>query len=348
MVTILTTVAVIGVLIFIHEMGHFMAARAIGVGVHEFSLGFGPVLAKWKRGMTQYSIRIIPLGGFVRLAGMHPHEEDNEEAEPVEEGQALIDRSVKERMFVFGAGSGMNFILAAVIFTMIFAFMGQSEATLVVDSVAPDLPAEEAGVQPGDRIVALDGHAPASWMDMVEIVQGSKGQMIEIEVQRNGEIRSFQLEPASHPEDPSLGAIGVHPVVEHHSLGLLQSAAEGFRMTGLVIVGLIQGIIMLIRGGSDFQVISIVGIGQEIGTATRMGVFNLLFLTAGLSVSVGFTNLLPIPALDGSRLVFLGVEAVRGRPVDPDRENFIHFVGFAFIMLLTVFIIYRDIARLGG
>lgn len=345
MSTVLTTILVIGVLIFIHELGHFWAARRVGVLVHELSLGFGPLVFSRTRAQTQYSLRLFPLGGFVRLAGMHP---DETEDPGVREEQAFVHRSVGERMLVMGAGSGMNFVLAIVLFAVVFALMGQSEATLVVEDVEPGFPAAEAGIRPGDRVISIDGIRTDSWMDLVEVVQGAVGRTIEVVVERQGQTHQFHIAPAPHPQDPDLGAIGVRPVVETRSLTLPQAALQGLQMTGLVIIGLVQGIAMLVQGGSDFQLISIVRVGQEIGTATRMGLANVLFLTGGLSVSVGFTQLLPIPALDGSRLMFLGLEALRGRPVNPEKENLIHFVGFAFLMLLTVFIIYRDIAGLGG
>ncbi len=345
--TIIASVLVIGALIFIHELGHFLAARRVGVGVYEFALGFGPRVFGFTRGITDYSLRLIPLGGFVRMAGMHPGEED-EEGHDLPPRRSFSQRTVLERMFVISAGSGMNFILAMVLFTVLFGFMGISEALPEVESLEAGFPADQAGMAPGDQVLAIDGQEIRSWDHLVLLIQGSVGDELRVNVERDGELLTLTLVPVPHPDDPATGVIGIRPVVRTKNLGLVQSIGQGFRMTGLVIMGFFHGLAGMFQGTQGPEVVGIIGIGQEIGAATRMGLPNLIFLAAVISASLGLINLLPIPALDGSRLVFLGFEGFRGRPVDPDKENFIHFVGFAVLLALAVIIAYRDIVRLGS
>lgn len=344
--TLLATILVLGLLIFIHELGHFLMARRVGIAVYEFALGFGPTVFQLERGLTTYSLRAVPLGGFVRMAGLNPALED-ERDNALRPEQHFWRRSVAERMLVIGAGSTMNFILAVVLFAIIFMSLGLSDATLYVDEIEPTYPAHTAGVRPGDRVHAVDSEVLESWSQLVSIIHRSKGELLAVELERDGTFVHLEITPRGHPDDPQLGIIGIRPAFTVEYPGLLQALAESVLMTGQVVVGFVQGIAQLFVGARAPEVIGIIGIGQEIGQATRMGLENVLFLAAVLSANLGLINLLPIPALDGSRLVFLSIEGIWGRPVNPDRENFIHFIGFAVLIALALFVAYRDLLRLG-
>lgn len=343
MQTLLLTVVVFGVLIFIHELGHFLAARRAGVRVHEFALGFGPRLLGWRRGHTQYSVRALPLGGFVRMAGMHPGEEDLAEVPPAER---FLHKPVGARAAIIFAGPAMNLALAALLFTILFGWVGVPEFRLVVAEVLPGSPAEQAGLRPGDRLLAVDGDPLAEWPELVQRVQSSPGRPLRLTVERAGQRLELTVTPRPHPSDPRRGVIGVRPEIVQVRRPALAAVRDGLAWTARVTVGFVDALVRLARGQGGSEVIGPVGIGQQLGEAAQAGWAQLLFFAAVLSANLALVNLLPIPALDGSRLLFLAVEAVRGRPLDPEKEHVIHLIGFALLLLLGIVITYRDILRL--
>lgn len=343
MQTLLVTVVVFGVLIFIHELGHFLAARRAGVRVHEFALGFGPRLFGWRRGSTQYSVRALPLGGFVRMAGMHPAEEDVDAVPPRER---FSDRPVGARAAIIAAGPAMNLVLAVALFVALFGLVGVPEFRLVVAEILPGYPAEHAGLRPGDRLLAVDGDPLDDWPELVRKVQESPGRPLRLSVERGGQTLEITVVPRPNPSDPGRGMIGVRPVIVQVRRPAAAAVRDGLTWTARVAVGFVDALGRLVRGRGGSEVIGPVGMGQQLGEAAEAGLPQLLFLAAVLSANLALINLLPVPALDGSRLLFLAVEAVRGRPVDPQKENVIHLIGFALLILLGIVITYRDILRL--
>ena len=314
--TLLVTVVVLGGLIFVHELGHFLAAKRAGVHVHEFALGFGPTVLSFRRGETTYALRLLPLGGFVRMAGMHPEEED---LDAVPEGRRFMGKRVSQRLGIIGAGPLANLLTSVTLFVVVFSLLGIPTSTLTVDQVEPGYPAGEAGFQPGDRIVAVDGRTVDAWEDLVEIVRASPGRRIVVTIRRGGESLDLPVTPAADPEG-GFGVIGIRPRAEIRHLGFAESVVQGFAWTGRVAVAFVDAIGGMITGGAQGELVGPVGIGAEIGQATQRGLPNLIFLTALLSANLGLVNLLPIPALDGSRLVFLVLEGLRGGPSTPTRR----------------------------
>lgn len=341
LVTVLATVLVFGVLILIHELGHFLAARRAGVRVHEFALGFGPRLLSTRRGNTMYSLRAVPLGGFVRMAGMHPVEDDWDDIPPRER---FLDQSIGTRASIIAAGPAMNILLAVLLFALVFSAVGLAEPTLRVARVSPGMPAQEAGLQPGDEITAVAGRPVNNWEQLARGIQGRPGEPTELEIIRDGERLTLTVTPLE--QAPGYGIIGIEPEIINKRTPPLQAVGEGILWTGRVIVSFFDGLARLFAGQGGADIIGPVGIGQHIGEATRMGLANVLLLAAVLNANLALINLLPIPALDGSRLVFLVWEWIRGRPVDPDKEGFVHFVGFALLLVLAILITYRDILNL--
>jgi len=342
--TLLVTIVVLGGLIFVHELGHFLAAKRAGVHVHEFALGFGPTILSFRRGETTYALRLLPLGGFVRMAGMHPEEED---LASVPEGRRFMNKPVTRRLGIIGAGSLANLLTAVVLFVVVFSVLGVPATTLTIDAVEPGYPAQAAGFEPGDRIVAIDGRVVEGWEDLVAAVRANPGRPLVLTVRRGEETLELPVTPAADPED-GRGVVGLRPRIETRHYGFTASVAQGFIWTGRVAVAFVNAITGMIGGGLEGELVGPVGIGAEIGQATRQGLPNLVFLTALLSANLGLINLLPIPALDGSRIVFLVLEGLRGRPLDPNKEGLVHLLGFALMLVLLLVVSIRDVARLFG
>ena len=339
------TVAVFALLIVIHELGHFWAAKRSGVLVYEFAVGFGPRLAGVRWGETEYSLRLLPLGGFVRMAGMQPDEEGLDQVPPA---RRFLQRPLGDRARIVAAGPVMNVVLAVLLFAVVFAGIGVPSPLPVVGAVEPGYPAEAAGLRPGDRIVAVDGRDVRQWEDVVKAIQDSAGRVITLTVRRDEQRLDIRVTPRPDPRRPGTGIIGIRPATETVRTGVGEALRLGAQHTYQVAAGFILALGRMLTGQGGIDVIGPVGIGQQIGEAAQMGLSQVILLAAVLSANLALVNLLPIPALDGGRLLFLTVEAVRGRPVDPEQENLIHFLGFALLMLLAIFITFRDILRLNA
>lgn len=340
METLIASVIVFGLLVFFHELGHFLVAKLVGINVHEFSLGFGPKLLSLPRGETSYNLRAFPLGGFVRMAGMDPAEENY-----AEEERGFNKKTVGQRIGVIFAGPLMNFVLAVFLLAVIFMTYGVPDRpTNRVQDLLPGKPADVAGIRPGDVIVEIDGKRVETWDQLSKTVGASPGRELNITVERGKERLTFKVVP--YQDEKGLGKIGIHPAPQ--KVDPLTALASGTRFTGLISYQIVEylgrGIarqVPLELGGP----VRIVATINEAVQSTSWFV-NLMSLSAFLSVSLGLFNLFPIPALDGSRILFLLLEKVRGRPVEPQRENFIHMVGFGLLILLIVVITYHDILQL--
>ncbi|HHY95729.1 MAG TPA: RIP metalloprotease RseP [Firmicutes bacterium] len=338
--TFLVSAVIFGVLVLVHEGGHFLAARRAGVRVDEFGIGFGPPLLRWGRRATRYSLRLIPLGGFVRMAGSEPGEEN--------EPEGFMRQPVGRRAGIIFAGPAMNLVLALLLFAFIFAVLGIEQPIPRLASVLPGHPAAQAGLQPGDLVVSVQGYPVRGWEEVVAQVQASLGKPLTLGIERAGQRLEVEIVPEPSPQDPRYGFVGVSPEItrkrEAPGQALFSAGKETYRVTILWM----RGLMMAIMGRVEARVMGPVGIGALIGQAARIGLPTLLYLAALLSANLGLINLLPIPALDGSRLLFLGIEAVRGRPIDPAKESLIHLVGFAILMLFFLFITYMDLLHLGA
>lgn len=338
----LAIVLVFGGLVAVHELGHFLIAKRAGVRVDEFAIGFGPRLAGWRRGETVYNLRAIPLGGFVRMAGMYP---PGEGEQPVPPGRGFNDKTVPQRAAIVLAGPLINIFLAAALFVVALSAIGMPDGLLLkIDRVQPGKPAAAAGLRPGDSIVAIDGNRLRDWSELRERVAASPGRLLQFHIERDGRSLIIPVTPERAPNGQ--GFAGISPEVRFRRVGLLQAVPLGLDFTVRTVAGTLGGLFGVFRGAPGVDFGGPVRIGVEISEAARMGLWNVLMLAAALSATLGLINLFPIPALDGARLAFLGFEAVRGRPVDPEKENLIHFVGFAFLMLVMLGITYRDIVRL--
>jgi regulator of sigma E protease len=340
-----TIIAVIclGILIVLHELGHFLAARKFGVYIHEFSVGFGPKLFSRKGDETEVSLRLVPLGGYVRFAGEEGIEPDEDIDIPEE--RLLTSLPPAKRALVMLAGPLMNLVVAMVAFFLVLSFVGIAKPTTQIAEVVAGYPAYEAGIQPGDRIIRVEDAEISEWGDMVALVQKRTGVPTTIVVQREGNILSFTLTPI---DVSGTGIIGVKAEVTTVRFGVFRGIKEAFLETIFVSVAWIATVAGMIGGAIAPELTGPVGISQILGEAARQGIGQLLYVLGFLSANFALINLLPIPSLDGSRLLFVAVEGIRGKPIDPAKENIIHFIGFFLLMVLFIVITYKDILLLVG
>lgn len=339
MPNVLAAIAAFGAMIFFHELGHFLMAKRAGVLIHAFAIGFGPKLISWRRGPTTYSINLLPFGGYVRMEG--------EDTEGDAAAGNFRTKSVGWRIAIIAAGPIMNLALAALILTVMAATGGvPTAASNRVGTLEPGWPAAAAGLAPGDAIVSIDGTAMTSGEQVIDTIHRSAGRALVLVVRRGTEERSITVTPRLD-EARGVGRIGFSPEPLWTRLNPVHALGWGVQRTGQFIVMLGEAIGRLIHEGQFFGSLGgPVAAGNILVQAAASGAQNFLHIAAFLSVIIGVFNLLPIPALDGGRLAFLAVEAVRRRPLDPRREGLVHMVGFAFLLLLLVVLTYQDVQRL--
>ncbi|MCK8816492.1 RIP metalloprotease RseP [Natroniella sulfidigena] len=349
--TIISFIIVLGVLVFFHELGHFLVAKHVGVQVEEFALGMGPKLIGKQVGETLYSIRILPLGGFCKMTGEMPIDDDSDPEEveryqeAVRKNKCLFQKSVWERIGVISMGSIMNFILAALLFALIFNIFGvpvDSSSSTVIGQVIPEQPAYQAGLRDGDKVVAVNEQQVETWEELSEFIHNNPGQQLSLEVERNGQLLELEVTPIKD-EEQGKGIIGIIPILTREPVNILSALWLGIKQTGLYVVAIIVGLYQMITGQIAAEVSGPVRIAQMVGDAAQTGMLRVMNLAAIISVNLGIMNLLPIPALDGGRLVFLGYEIITGKPVDQEKEGMVHLIGFILLMVLFVIIMIQDL-----
>ncbi len=335
---------VFGVIVLFHEFGHFTLARKNGIVVEEFAIGMGPKLFGIRRGQTQYTIRLLPIGGACMMRG-----EDS--AGDGSEG-CFGSKSVWARMAVVFAGPFFNFIMAFGCALAIIASSGYISGEIM--QVQEGSPAQEAGLQAGDVITKVDHTKVKTFEDFRLHIALNEGKPCTITYVRGGRTEQTLVSPRK--EEDGVYRIGIVGGVRVRP-GPLGLVAAGFHEVGSNISLVIKSLEMLIAGKVSSQEISgpvgmFSAIGQSYQEAAQYGeaavILTLLDLILLLSANLGVMNLLPLPALDGGRLVFLIVEAVRGKPVPPEKEGMVHFVGFVLLMILMVFVMFNDISRILG
>ena len=330
---------VLGVLVIFHEFGHFIFAKRFGVRVSDFAVGFGPTLWSVTRGETTYRLNLLPLGGYCKMVG--EDEADDHSADPGN----FQHHSLLQRLVIIFAGPVFNLLLAAIAFAYIAIVVGTpGPRTNIVAEVQPNTPAARAGFRPGDEIETLNGQAFASGDEIVNYIHARPNQTIDVGLLRDNAIVHLPVKTTTQVQGgKTVGIFGFIPRTEMNRVDVLRGAVYGvttvFTTIAVQAVGLTEALLH-----HDASVLSgPVGIAHIFISAESAGWYWALNLAATISVLLGFFNLLPIPALDGGRLVFLLVEAVRGRPVDPEKEGLVHLTGFAVLMALVAFITYRDI-----
>jgi regulator of sigma E protease len=350
-VTALAIIFVFGSMVMIHELGHYMVAKWIGVRVIEFSFGFGPKIVGYQGKETLYAWRIVPLGGFVKLHGMDAEVDENGRTiiVPIDDKQSFPNKPVWQRMAVIAAGPVMNFILAIILFVGVFAYLGvpSQSNNNIIGSLVSGKPAATAGIQPGDKIVAVNQEQTPDWNHLTEVIHAKPNQLLNLTIEKsNGKQHQIIAVKTEKDAQTGYGMIGIAPEVIYMHASILQSTQFGLQrtldFTKFIAVTLTQ----MVTGKIPAEVGGPVMIAQAIGEGAREGLSNLLGLTGVLSIQLGLINLFPIPALDGSRLVFLLIEGLRGKPLNPEKENMIHLVGFVLLMALMIAVTYNDVVRL--
>jgi regulator of sigma E protease len=337
---IIIAILALAALIVIHEAGHFLAARLFGMRVKRFSVGFFKPLIEWTpRGSeTTYSIGALPLGGYVEVDGLSPADE----VDP-EDRRSYANQPGYARLAMVVAGPIANFLAAAVIYVVLFNVgVPIPLPDAAVGSVAANRPAAQAGLRTGDRLLTVAGRAVNDWNEMAAAIRAQRGLITEVEIYRDGEIIELILQP-----DPRSGLIGITPSTRLDRTGFIESFGAGFSQAGLYTAGLAMMVGHMFTGQSSTDnVAGPVGIIGLIGDAWATGWRSFLGLMAQLSLSLCLFNFLPFPALDGGRVIFLGVEAITRRRVNRTVEGYVHAAGFVLVLGLLVVVTFRDVLHI--
>ncbi|WP_320176251.1 RIP metalloprotease RseP [Maridesulfovibrio sp.] len=344
-------ILVLGGLIFFHELGHFLAARMLGIGVKTFSLGFGPRLAGFTWGATNYRLSLIPLGGYVSLAG---EERDMTEDNGFNENELFMNRPPWHRMIVVAAGPLFNFVLAWVIFWGIIVSNGQMGLAPTVGKLQPDSPALHAGIEVGDNVLSIEGHKIIFWSDLAETIQNSKSDSLDFVIKRDGNTKKIAIKPQVQELKNIFGETIRRPVVgivasgESKTIemdridGAVAAAEQTWNVTKLIctsIVKMVERVVPMDSIGGPIM------IAQAIKQQSERGLLELLQFTAFISINLGLLNLLPIPVLDGGHLLFFSLETVMRRPLNERLQAVATKIGLIFLLCLMAFAIINDLTR---
>ena len=354
MVTVISFIIALGVLIFVHEFGHFIVAKAYGVKVLKFSLGFGSPLVSRKWGETEYLVSALPLGGYVKMYGESP----DDEVDPAERGRSFTHKRPGQRFAIVFAGPFFNLLFAVFLFFCLFFFVGLPESvdSGVIGSVQADSPAARAGLQKGDLIVSINDQAISSWEQVSPLVRESGGKPVRVRIRRDASERDIAITPEMLPIRNIFGEevgqkymLGIGPSEEvryvRASLGdcARHSVVQTWVLSKLTVVGiykLIQRVVPASELGGPIRIAEIAG------QRMKAGWNDFVFFLALLSINLGILNLLPVPILDGGHLAFLSLEMLRGKPVSERSLEIGQKIGIALLGALMIFVFYNDIARL--
>ncbi|SEB02745.1 regulator of sigma E protease [Thalassobacillus cyri] len=416
MTTVIAFILMFGVLVFVHEWGHLIFAKRAGMLAREFAIGFGPKIFAFTKNETLYTIRLLPVGGYVRVAGedpeiielkaghhvglefndqgkvnkiivnnksKHPNARvieveradldhrlliegyeldedeklvfevdpkayfvmDEKETQIAPYNRQFASKSIGQRAMQLFAGPMMNFVLAIIVFFILGFIQGVPVDEAQIGNVVDDTPAEQSGLQTGDEIIEIDGQQVTTWEEFTEIVRNHPDEELDFTVMRNGQEQELSITPASiEQQDVKIGQIGVERAFDDSFVKTIQFGfTQTYDWTKLILVNLGK----LVTGQFSLDMLSgPVGIYDATDKVVQTGFINYLMWSAILSINLGIVNLLPLPALDGGRLLFVAIEAVRGKPIDPQKEGVVHFIGFALLMLLMLVVTWNDIQRL--
>ena len=344
MISLILFIFILGLIVLIHEFGHFLFSKLFGVYVYEFSIGMGKRLWFKKKGDTEYSIRAVPLGGYVSLAG-----EEIEDDIKVPKDKKLMAKPAWQRFLIMFAGAGFNFVLALVLLFISALIFGSVSTKPIVGFVTEEYPAYEAGLREGDLILEIDDVKVKSWDAAMWEIQMSGGKELEFYVEDvNGNYKTINVTPIKEEaEDGTVSykyGIGMNTKRDR---GLIPSATYAFNKMGSTFKLMGETIKSLFTGEVGVNELSgPVGIFTVVDEQKEAGIENIIYLIAFLSVNVGVINLLPFPAFDGGRILFLIIEKIKGSPVSPKVENTIHQIGFYLLLLLMLYVTCNDIFRL--
>jgi regulator of sigma E protease len=343
--SIIAAILAVSGLIVLHEAGHMWVARWLGMRVERFSVGFGPVLWSTVRGGTEYAVSALPLGGYVKIAGMAA----SDEISPDDRG-AYCNQPAWRRVLVLAAGPGANYLVAVMLAVGLLATVGlpAPDGSTRVGELTPGMPGALAGLQVGDRIVSVAGAPVEHWRELVGALQKQPGKTIELVVERpEGATVARLTLPITPRDDGGVGRVGVTPYAPRVRLGPLDAVVQGFARTNAALGQTLSMLSAMLRQEQKAELSGPVGIARELVRGAQIGADRFLTVVWNISVALALFNLLPLPALDGGRLVFLVYEIVTRRRVDQRVEHIVHLAGFvALFALLVAVTVFGDLARM--
>jgi regulator of sigma E protease len=347
---IISAIVLLGVLIFIHELGHFLLAKKNGVLVEKFSIGFGPVIWSKKKGETEYALSAIPLGGFVKMYG----ESIDAEIEESLKNRSFSHKPLKARFAIVFAGPLFNFLLAILIYMAIF-MIGTPRFLASIGGIVEGAPAQAAGLMDGDIIKALDGKEMKYWDEMSSYISEKPGETITFTIDRDGSIMDIQATPEAvvdknvFGEEISIGRIGIErgdltetSRVLNPFTALYKGVQQTYRVSELMVMGVVKIFQKVVPADSLGGPIMIVKMAKD---SAETGIISFLSFMAIISINLGILNLLPIPVLDGGRLMFFTLEAIIRRPVSIKIREYANMVGLSILLFVMFFAFYNDIMR---
>jgi regulator of sigma E protease len=349
--TVASFAIVLGILVFIHELGHYLAARWRGVHVEAFSIGFGRAFLSWTdRQGTVWKLGWLPLGGYVKLHG----QERPEDVPPQVRarwipGRTFHEKSVGSRAIVVAAGPLANFLLAAVLFAGLTATLGEPVESSVVGAVVQGSPADQAGIKPGDRLEQIAGLPTHGFDDILDIVSSRPGADLPVLLRRDGAEVTLHVQALSKQVDGRLiGQIGIASEPEYRPVGPLVAIGDGFKQMVSVSGQTLSGVWQIVTGKRGTEELGgVIRIAQLSGHVAQLGIASMVTFIAVLSINLALINLFPIPILDGGHLLFYLAEFIRGRPLPARAQEYSFRAGLAVILSLVVFSAWNDLSRLG-
>lgn len=339
-------ILILGGIVLVHEFGHFIFSKLFGVYVYEFSIGMGPRLLHYKKkgGETDYSLRLIPIGGYCSLAG-----EDADDNSKIDDSRKLYSKPVWQRFIIMIAGAMNNFIFAFVLLFVMALIYGSVSNKPIVANVSPDYPAYEAGIKDGDRIISIDNHKVSSWNEVQLYIQTSEGNEMKFLLKdETGSKREVKVVPnvITDEEGNESYIVGIS-LDSTKKTGLKSSFVYACETTVQLYKLMLTTLKQLFVGGVSVNDLSgPVGIYTIVDSQSKQGLQSIIYLTAYLSMNVGVINLIPFPAFDGGRVLFLIIEKIRRKPIKAKTEGMINSIGFALLMLLMIYVTFNDIVRL--
>ena len=345
-INLILFILILGIIVFVHEFGHFIWAKITGVYVYEFAIGMGPKLFGKKGKETEYTIRAIPIGGFCQLAG---EDLEDENLKKIPKNRQLQNKTALQRFLIMVFGPMNNFILAVVLLFIIALIWGGTTMSPVITEVESGSACEKAGMSAGDKILKINNHKVTTSDDItlyLAIAKPTKKNVIKVE-KKDGKVVTYKVKPKKIKEDGTETYRYGISIQQKRTHGFFNAFGYTFKKTASIFKQMFITVGSLFTGGIKLNQLSgPVGIYSIVGQQRSGGIANLIYLMAFLSINVGFINLLPLPAFDGGHILFIVIEKIKGSPVNPELENKIHGVFLILLLLLMVVITINDILRL--
>lgn len=343
-ITLLLLIFILGIIILVHEFGHFITAKKSGVYIYEFSIGMGPVIHKHKgKDGIFYNIRAFPIGGFVSMAG-EVYEDDGK----IKADKFLCNKPWYQRLIILAAGVFNNFVLAFVFLFIIASIWGSTPIKPILGEIQESSAAMEAGLLKGDQILEINGHKASSW-DVAQIYLYYKNDsgVYDFKILRNGEEKNISVTPKTVTENDEERRVFGFQIANLEENGILGSLKYAWNKFWTIIHSMIVTLRGLFTGNLSIKALSgPVGMYQVVGQSIQYGISQMMYLVALLSINVGFLNILPFPAFDGGRIFFMIIEKIKGSKINPKLENTMNNIGFILLMILMIYITFQDILNL--